>query len=115
MADRVPSVSARLLRPSDRKAPRGALSLPITSSRPKPRTTVAPRVSINGRWRAGRVSIGEQQGYAQASMRLKLYVIHGSPPCAVVEKAMSMKALSYDVVEWPPPLHAPMQRVIFGD
>ena len=47
-------------------------------------------------------------------MRLKLYVIHGSPPCAVVEKAMSMKALSYDVVEWPPPLHAPMQRVIFG-
>jgi glutathione S-transferase len=48
-------------------------------------------------------------------MRLKLYVIHGSPACAVVEKAMSMKALSYDVVEWPPPLHAPMQRMIFGE
>lgn len=47
-------------------------------------------------------------------MRLKVYVIHGSPPCAVVEKAMSMKALPYDVVEWPPPLHAPMQWVIFG-
>ena len=47
-------------------------------------------------------------------MRLKLYVIHGSHPCAVVEKAMAMKGLSYDVVEWPPPLHAPMQRVIFG-
>jgi glutathione S-transferase len=45
---------------------------------------------------------------------LKLYVIHGSHPCAVVEKAMSMKGLSYDVVEWPPPLHAPIQRVIFG-
>jgi glutathione S-transferase len=47
-------------------------------------------------------------------MRLKLYVIHGSHPCAVVEKALAMKALSYDVVEWPPPLQAPMQRVIFG-
>jgi glutathione S-transferase len=47
-------------------------------------------------------------------MRLKLYVIHGSPPCAVVEKAMAMKGLSYDVFEWPPPLHAPMQRMIFG-
>jgi glutathione S-transferase len=47
-------------------------------------------------------------------MRLKLYVIHDSPPCAVVEKAMAMKGLSYDVVEWPPPLHAPMQLMIFG-
>ena len=25
-----------------------------------------------------------------------------------------MKGLSYDVTEWPPPLHAPMQRMIFG-
>jgi glutathione S-transferase len=45
---------------------------------------------------------------------LKLYVIHDSPPCAVVEKAMAMKGLAYDVVEWPPPLHAPTQRIIFG-
>lgn len=48
------------------------------------------------------------------SMRLKLYVIHGSHPCAAVEKAMSIKGLSYDVVEWPPPLHVPIQRVMFG-
>jgi glutathione S-transferase len=27
---------------------------------------------------------------------------------------MAMKGLSYDVFEWPPPLHAPMQRIIFG-
>jgi glutathione S-transferase len=47
-------------------------------------------------------------------MRLKLYVVHGSHPCAAVEKALSMKGLGYDVVEWPPPLHAPIQRVIFG-
>lgn len=25
-----------------------------------------------------------------------------------------MKGLPYDVTEWPPPLHAPMQRMIFG-
>ena len=27
---------------------------------------------------------------------------------------MAIKGLAYDVVEWPPPLQAPMQRVIFG-
>lgn len=47
-------------------------------------------------------------------MRLKLYVVHGSHPCAAVEKAMAIKNLAYDVVEWPPPLHALMQRRIFG-
>lgn len=55
-----------------------------------------------------------QTTYAPALMRLKLYVVHGSHPCAAVEKALSMKRLPYDVVEWPPPLHAPMQRLIFG-
>jgi glutathione S-transferase len=47
-------------------------------------------------------------------MRLKLYVVHGSHPCAAVEKALAMKGLQYGVVEWPPPMHAPMQKVIFG-
>jgi glutathione S-transferase len=47
-------------------------------------------------------------------MRLRLYVVHGSHPCAAVEKALSLKGLSYSVIEWPPPLHAPLQRVIFG-
>jgi len=47
-------------------------------------------------------------------VRLKLYVVHGSHPCAAVERALAMKGLSYDVVEWLPPLHAPLQRVIFG-
>jgi glutathione S-transferase len=49
-----------------------------------------------------------------APMRMRLYVVHGSHPCAAVEKAMSIKGLSYDVTEWPPPLHAPMQFVLFG-
>jgi glutathione S-transferase len=47
-------------------------------------------------------------------MRLKLYVVHGSHPCAAVQKALSMKQLDYSVVEWPPPLHAPLQKVMFG-
>jgi glutathione S-transferase len=51
---------------------------------------------------------------AATPTRLKLYVVHGSHPCAAVARALSMKGLSYDVVEWMPPLHAPMQRLIFG-
>jgi glutathione S-transferase len=47
-------------------------------------------------------------------MRIRLYVVHGSHPCAAVEKALAMKRLEYDVTEWPPPLHAPIQRVLFG-
>jgi glutathione S-transferase len=47
-------------------------------------------------------------------MRLKLYVVHGSHPCAAVEKALALKGLDYGVIEWPPPLQAPMQKLIFG-
>jgi glutathione S-transferase len=47
-------------------------------------------------------------------MRLRLYVVHGSHPCAAVEKALALKGLSYDVTEWPPPMHAPMQLALFG-
>ncbi len=46
--------------------------------------------------------------------RLTLYVVHGSHPCAAVEKALKLKGLAYGVVEWPPTLHAPLQRIIFG-
>jgi glutathione S-transferase len=45
---------------------------------------------------------------------LKLYVVHGSHPCAAVEKALHMKNLQYGVWEWPPPLQAPMQKLMFG-
>ena len=42
-------------------------------------------------------------------MRLRLYVVHGSHPCAAVEKALSLKGLRYSVIEWPPPMQVPMQ------
>jgi glutathione S-transferase len=47
-------------------------------------------------------------------MRLKLYIVHGSHPCAAVEKALSIKGLEYSVREWPPTIHAPIQRMLFG-
>jgi glutathione S-transferase len=47
-------------------------------------------------------------------MRLKAYVINGSHPCAAVLKALELKKLDYRTVEWPPPMHAPMQHMLFG-
>ena len=47
-------------------------------------------------------------------MPAKLYVVHGSHPCAAVERAMDMKAVPYKVVELLPPMHAPLQRLRFG-
>jgi glutathione S-transferase len=45
---------------------------------------------------------------------IKLYVVHGSHPCAAVERAFAMKDLAFDVVELPVALHAAIQRVRFG-
>lgn len=43
-----------------------------------------------------------------------LYVVHGSHPCAAVEKAFELKGLPVRRVELPPPLHAPVQKLRFG-
>jgi glutathione S-transferase len=43
-----------------------------------------------------------------------LYVIHGSHPCATVERAFAIKGVPYRRVELPPPLHALHQRIRFG-
>jgi glutathione S-transferase len=47
-------------------------------------------------------------------MKLRLFVVHGSHPCVAVMKGLDLKGLSYRVVEWPPPTHPPLQRLIFG-
>ena len=49
-----------------------------------------------------------------ARMATKLYVVHGSHPCAAVERALTLKGLEYKRVELPPPMHAAIQRVRFG-
>jgi glutathione S-transferase len=43
-----------------------------------------------------------------------LYVIHGSHPCAAVERAFELKGVPYRRVELPPPAHALHQRLRFG-
>jgi glutathione S-transferase len=43
-----------------------------------------------------------------------LYVIHGSHPCAAVERGFALKGIPYRRVELPPPLHAVHQRLRFG-
>jgi glutathione S-transferase len=47
-------------------------------------------------------------------MQARLYVVHGSHPCAAVERALELKGIGLTKVELPPPLHAPIQRVLFG-
>lgn len=47
-------------------------------------------------------------------MAITLYVVHGSHPCAAVEKALALKGLEFRRVELLPPLHAAIQRVRFG-
>ena len=47
--------------------------------------------------------------------RSTLYVVHGSHPCAAVERALELKGARVpSAIELPPPLHAPLQRVRFG-
>lgn len=45
---------------------------------------------------------------------IDLYVVHGSHPCAAVERALEMKGLRHRRIELPPPLHAPVQKMLFG-
>lgn len=47
-------------------------------------------------------------------MAATLYVVNGSHPCATVERALQLKGLPYKVVEFPPPLHMPAMKLLFG-
>jgi glutathione S-transferase len=47
-------------------------------------------------------------------MEARLYVVHDSHPCACVAKALELKGISYRTVEFPPALHAPILRMLFG-
>ncbi|EHN12508.1 Glutathione S-transferase zeta class [Patulibacter medicamentivorans] len=46
-------------------------------------------------------------------MAATLFLVHGSHPCATVERALALKGIDHRVVEWPPPLHAPLQTLLF--
>src|SRR4051794_40834072 len=47
-------------------------------------------------------------------MPAKLYVVHGSHPCATVAHALELKGIPYKLVEFPPPMHVVAMRVLFG-
>jgi glutathione S-transferase len=47
-------------------------------------------------------------------MPARLYIVHGSHPCAAVRAALELKGVPYKVVEFPPPMHVPLQRLRFG-
>src|SRR2546421_664633 len=44
----------------------------------------------------------------------KLYVVHGSHPCATVARALELKGIPYRSVELMPTMHAAHQRLRFG-
>jgi glutathione S-transferase len=47
-------------------------------------------------------------------MTAKLYAVHGSHPCAAVQRALELKGIDHKVVELPPPFHVPLQQLRFG-
>ena len=47
-------------------------------------------------------------------MRAKLYVVAASHPCWAVKRALELKGIPFDRVEWPPTLHVPLQRMRFS-
>lgn len=47
-------------------------------------------------------------------MPTRLYVVHGSHPCATVEKALELKGIAFRTVEIPPPTHVLFMRRLFG-
>ncbi len=47
-------------------------------------------------------------------MPATLFVVHGSHPCATVQRALELKGIEHRVAELPPAAHAPVQKVLFG-
>jgi len=47
-------------------------------------------------------------------MPAKLYVVHGSHPCATAEKAFALKGVPFKRVEIPPPSHFLVMKALFG-
>jgi glutathione S-transferase len=45
----------------------------------------------------------------------RLYIVHGSHPCAAIAKALELKGIDYKVFEFTPPSHALGMRLLFGD
>lgn len=58
--------------------------------------------------------VAERTPERETQVKLRLYVVHGSHPCAAVEKALRLKGLDYSVWEWAPPMHVVGQKLLTG-
>lgn len=47
-------------------------------------------------------------------MPATLFVVHGSHPCATVQRALELKGIEHRVAELPPAMHAPVVKLLFG-
>ncbi len=47
-------------------------------------------------------------------MKIRLFIVGGSHPCATVERALEIKGLPYSTVEFPPPMHMGAMKLLFG-
>lgn len=47
-------------------------------------------------------------------MPATLFLVHGSHPCATVQRALELKGIEHRLAELPPAAHAPVVRVLFG-
>ena len=48
-------------------------------------------------------------------MKIRLFVVGGSHPCATVERALEIKGLPYSTIEFPPPMHMAAMKLLFGE
>ena len=48
-------------------------------------------------------------------MAVTLYVVAASHPCFAAARALELKRIPYRRVEWPPVMHAAIQRALFGE
>ena len=47
-------------------------------------------------------------------MPATLFVVHGSHPCATVQRALELKGIEHRLAELPPAAHAPVVKLLFG-
>jgi glutathione S-transferase len=47
-------------------------------------------------------------------VRTRLFIVHGSHPCATVIRGLELKGIEHRLVELPPPIHAAMMPLLFS-
>src|SRR5215207_9497136 len=106
-----PRSSSRLLR----AAPISSAVEERTVAKRQCSTSSSPRKVPKCVWVLPTSTARSTNGLSSTSMSASLYVVNGSHPCATVERALELKGIDYTLFEWPPPMHAPMQWLLFRE